>query len=71
MNTTAMNTRTKTNEAVSAQAGLDTVTKGSIAVMGGASALIGLWAVACIIVAAFAAGPLGLVKGWFTAVAGL
>ncbi|MBU0730177.1 MAG: hypothetical protein KKE17_12060 [Proteobacteria bacterium] len=69
MNTTA--TRTKTNEAITTQAGIDAVTKGSIAIMGSASALIGLWAVACIITAAFTAGPLGLARGWFSAVAGM
>lgn len=70
MNTQSQATM-KTKGAVAAQAELDIVTKGSIAIMGSASALIGLWAIGCIIVAAFSAGPANLINGWITSVTGV
>jgi hypothetical protein len=53
------------------QAGLDTLSIGSIAVMGGISALIGLWALASLVSAMVSSGPLALAMGWFQAVSGL
>ncbi|HIJ78923.1 MAG: hypothetical protein OEY01_07625 [Desulfobulbaceae bacterium] len=69
MNTTA--TKTTTNEIVNSVAGIDALTKGGVAIMGGASAVIGIWAVSCLVSAASVAGPLALVKSFFTAVAGI
>lgn len=40
--------------------------------MGVASALVGLWAVACLASATLGSGsPIELIKGWFSAVSGL
>ncbi len=51
---------------------LDTVTKFSISVMGGVSALVGVWAAACLISAiAGSGGPLNLVQSWFSSVSGI
>ena len=69
MNTSA--TQTTTNEAVNSQVGVNTISKGSIALIGGASAIIGLWAVSCLVSATFIAGPLAVATGWFTAITGL
>ncbi|HIJ77915.1 MAG: hypothetical protein OEY01_01235 [Desulfobulbaceae bacterium] len=69
MNTTA--TKTTTNETVNSVAGIDALTKGSVAIMGAASAVIGIWAISCLASAAAVAGPLGLVKGFISAVTGV
>lgn len=62
----------KTRSAEGSQSGVDTLTKGSIAVMGGVSALVGLWAVACFAGAIFESGGLiELVKNFFKAIWGL
>lgn len=54
------------------QAGLDTVSKSSLAIMGGISAMIGLWAAAAFVGAMFVAGgPFELVKSWFSAITGM
>ena len=55
----------------SAQAGIDTVSKGSMITMGVVSALVGIWAVACLVSAIAEGGPIELIKGWFTAVLGV
>ena len=68
MNTAA---KTKTATIATAQVGVDTVTKASITIMGATSALIGLWAVGCIISAMISAGPIGLIMGWLSAVTGM
>ncbi|OGR00659.1 MAG: hypothetical protein A2511_05300 [Deltaproteobacteria bacterium RIFOXYD12_FULL_50_9] len=60
-------TATKTTTLVTTQVGIDTVTKASITIMGATSALIGLWAVGCMISAMISVGPISLVKAWFTA----
>ncbi|MCB2184520.1 MAG: hypothetical protein KQH63_21060 [Desulfobulbaceae bacterium] len=52
-------------------AGLDSFAKGSISVMGGVSALIGIWAASCFIAALFSSGPMELAYGWFKAVTGM
>ena len=69
MNTSA--TQTNTNEAVNSQASVNTISKGSIALVGGASAVVGLWAVSCLVSAMVVVGPLGLATGWFSAVTGI
>ena len=51
-------------------AGIDSISKGIVISMGGVSAVIGIWAVSCLISAASVAGPLGLVKSFFSAVTG-
>ncbi len=45
--------------------------KVTVALFGGAAALFGLWAVACFVGAILSNGPLGLIKGYFSAVTGL
>jgi len=71
-NTTLAKTKQQTKSAEGSQSGIDTLTIGSIAVMGGVSALVGLWAVACFAGAFFeSGGPLELVKSFFRAIWGL
>jgi hypothetical protein len=71
-NTIATNTKQRTRSAEKSQSSVDAVTKGSIAVMGGVSALVGLWAVACFAGAIFESGGLiELVKGFFKAIWGM
>lgn len=54
------------------QAGLDTLTQGGTLVMGGISALIGIWAVSCFIGGLVSAGgPVKLAFSWFMAANGL
>ncbi|MBU0676338.1 MAG: hypothetical protein KJ950_16990 [Proteobacteria bacterium] len=50
---------------------LDATGKATVALFGGASLLIGLWAVACFVGAVVSAGPVGVIKGYFSAVTGL
>jgi hypothetical protein len=65
-------TRQRAGTAENTQTGLDTVSIGSIAVMGGISALIGLWALASLVSAMVSSGgPLALAMGWFQAISGL
>lgn len=65
-------TRTQTRTSTQTQTGLDSISKGSIAVMGGTSALIGLWSVACFVGAMISgSGPLGLAGSWFSAITGM
>ena len=54
-----------------AEAGMDTVSKGSMVTMGVVSALVGIWAVACLASAMVEGGPVELIKGWFSAVLGM
>ncbi|MBU0730301.1 MAG: hypothetical protein KKE17_03000 [Proteobacteria bacterium] len=68
---TNIRTQTTTGAHEHTQAGIDIISKGAIAVMGGTSALIGLWAVACFATAVLSNGPLAMTKAWFTAVAGM
>lgn len=62
--------KTTTQVKVNDQA-LDAAGKVTVALFGTAATLIGLWAVACFAGAIMTAGPLGVVKGFFTAVTGL
>lgn len=65
-------TKTRTRASEQTETNLDSISKGSVAVMGGLSALIGLWAVACFVGAMISdGGPLALVRGWFQAVTGM
>ncbi|MFZ5775450.1 MAG: hypothetical protein ACOY3Z_08215 [Thermodesulfobacteriota bacterium] len=48
------------------------VSGGALTVMGTASALVGLWAVACFVAAMVqSGGPISLVKDWISAVTGI
>ena len=67
--TTAINkTRTATNAKTNTSSSADRMT---ITMMGGASALIGIWAAACFVGAVISNGPAGIIKGFFTAVTGM
>ncbi len=66
----AIRTRTETRANESVRTGIDSISKGAIALMGGTSALVGLWATACMAVAVLSSGPVAVVTGWFTSVAG-
>ncbi|MBU0479901.1 MAG: hypothetical protein KKG47_02245 [Proteobacteria bacterium] len=50
---------------------LDAASRITVTLMGSASALIGLWAVACFAAALIGNGPLGLIKAYFSAVTGI
>ena len=69
MTTTMTKTQTRTN--TQTQTGLDSISKGSLAAMGGISALIGVWAAACFIGATISGGPFELVKNFFQAITGM
>lgn len=60
-------TQVKVNDQAQA---LEVTSKVTVALFGGAAALIGLWAVACFVGALMSVGPLGLIKGFFAAVTG-
>jgi hypothetical protein len=63
-------TQEKTREAT--KTAIDSVSRGSIITMGVASALVGLWAVACLVSAMIGSGgPIALIKNWFGAVSGM
>ena len=55
----------------SAQTGVDSVSRGSMITMGVVSALVGIWAVACLVSAMVDGGPIELVRSWFTAASGM
>lgn len=70
--TTLTKTRTETQAKTDEQVGLDSLSKGSLAVMGGVSALIGLWAAACFVGALITGGgPLAMARSWFSAITGM
>ena len=50
---------------------LDATSKETVALFGGTAALVGLWAVACFAGALMTAGPVGLIKAYFSAVTGV
>lgn len=67
---TMIKTQEKTRE--SSRTAIDSVSRGSIITMGIASALVGLWAVACLVSAMIGSGsPIALLKSWFSAVSGM
>jgi hypothetical protein len=61
-------TNTRVQENVQA---IDVAGKATVALFGGASLLIGLWAVASFAAALISAGPIGLIKAYFSAVTGM
>lgn len=63
-------TKNQTQVKVNAQA-LDATGKVTVALFGGASLLMGVWAAACFVGAILSAGPGGVLKGYFSAVTGL
>ena len=66
---TKAKTRTNTQTAVSAQA---EVSRGAVATMVGAGAIVGLWSIASLASAmVMTGGPVSLAKAWIGAVAGL
>jgi len=68
--TTAIKSQSQTKE--TAKVAVDSVSRGSIITMGVASALVGLWAVACLVSAMVGSGsPIELIKSWFSAVSGM
>ncbi|MBU0485777.1 MAG: hypothetical protein KKB30_14840 [Proteobacteria bacterium] len=70
--TTKIKTKVNADQAINTQTGLDTVSTGSIVVMGVVSAVIGLWAVACFVgVMVSGGGPLELAQSWFSAITGM
>jgi len=69
-----MSTMIKTQEKniEASRTAIDSVSRGSIVTMGVASALVGLWAVACLVSAMIGSGsPIALIKSWFSAVSGM
>ncbi|MBU0968869.1 MAG: hypothetical protein KKA54_21125 [Proteobacteria bacterium] len=70
--TTLTKNRQRVQTGAQTQEGLDTITRSGISLMGGVSALIGLWAAACFIGGLISAGgPVELAYSWFKAIAGL
>ena len=62
---------TRVHSIDSSAAGVDTISKGVVYVMGGVSAVIGIWAISCFVYAASVAGPLEFMKGFINAVTGM
>ncbi|NTV14456.1 MAG: hypothetical protein HGA96_11095 [Desulfobulbaceae bacterium] len=62
--------KSRTQVKVNEQA-LDATGKVTVALFGGASLLLGLWAVACFAGALMNVGPLGLLQGFLAAVTGM
>ena len=68
--TTSIKSQSKSRE--TSKAAVDSVSRGSIVTMGVASALVGLWAVACLVSAMAGSGsPIELIRSWFGAVSGI
>lgn len=67
-------TLTKTKTRVTAQeitrVASSVATKGGLALMTGAAALVGIWAVACFVIAAIGNGPMAMIQGWFNSIIG-
>lgn len=71
MKGTAVNTRVRTRASEKATASAE-ISKAGIYTVGIASALIGIWGLACFVGGMVASGgPLSFVGNWFKAVAGL
>lgn len=65
-------TRSRGKSSSTTRTGLDAVSRTAIGVMGGISALIGLWAAACLVSALIdGGGLLSLTSSWFQAVTGM
>lgn len=70
--TTAQRTKTREHTESTSQSRLDNASQVGIGIMGGISALIGLWAVACLVSAMIGSGGLlNLTRSWFQAVTGM
>jgi hypothetical protein len=64
--------RQQTRAEADSRAGLDAISKGAIVAMGGISAVIGVWAMACLVSAMIGSGGLlNLTRSWFQAVTGM
>jgi hypothetical protein len=63
-------TKNQTRIKVNDQA-LNATDKVTVALFGGTSVLVGVWAAACFVGAILSAGPMGVLKGYFSAVTGL
>ena len=61
----------KTNVKTSSKANENTFGKATIVMFGGASLVVGAWAAACFVGAIVSAGPVGVVRGFITAVTGV
>ncbi len=59
--------KVRTQTAVSTATG----TKSAIMVTGFAAAVTGVWALTCFMSAIMSSGPVGMIQGWFAAVAGM
>ena len=71
-NTAITKQKSSVRQGQKADAGVDALTKTSISVMAGVSALIGLWAVACFVGGMISSGgPLGFISDWFSAITGM
>ncbi len=68
-----MNTNIKTRSQVkdSSRDAIDSLSRTSIVAMGGISALVGLWAVACFASALLQTGPAEMARGLVTALTGV
>ena len=65
------NIKTRSQAIDNSRDAVDSLSRASLVAMGGVSGLVGIWAVACLVSAMFDNGPLGLIKGLFSAVAGM
>jgi hypothetical protein len=67
-----MNAINKTNIQVKENVqALDAAGKATVALFGGASLLVGIWSAACLGAALLSAGPVGLIRAYFSAVSGM
>lgn len=72
--TTAYKTKSQVREKAGSttRVGLDSISKAGVAAMGGVSAVIGLWALACLVSALVGnGGLLALTRSWLQAVTGM
>ena len=68
---TKQRAKSKGISSTKSQTGLDVVSTASIGVMGAVSAFIGSWALLCFAAALVNAGPVELVKSFFSAITGM
>ena len=65
------NIKTRSQAKDSSRDAVDSLSRTSIVAMGGVSALVGLWAVACFASALLQNGPVEMVRGFVTALTGV
>jgi hypothetical protein len=71
-NTAITKQKSSVKQSQKADVGVDALTKTSISVMAGVSALIGLWAVACFVGGMISSGgPLSFIADWFRSITGM